>query len=349
MLFIITSVATVAFGVYWYLNRHKPLKYFLRDLRYAIDMQGCGAAGLIDDWVNKSRNNVVLPDASEKIAVITGGARGIGKEVVRGLLKAKMTVIMGVRDPQSIGKLQDSMENGRKLVAFPLDLQSLKTVKEFADNVLKAYPEVHLLVNNAGIMYVDYKETEDSFETHMAVNHLSHFYLAHLLLPALKKGGKPDSPSRIVNVSSCAHYAGYIHFDDLNAKKHYDSVTAYAQSKLAQLMITRHVNKLLEESGENVKCYSVHPGIVNTDLFDNTMFSKLPWVTKTLFKSPEKGAVSILFACFNNEILNKGGLYISNCQEGISNRFSKNIEHQQRLFQVSCDLVGVEQEKYGKN
>ncbi|XP_047534458.1 retinol dehydrogenase 12-like [Vanessa atalanta] len=352
MSLLITSAAitiTIASAIYWYINRHKPIKHILSELRYTIDMQGAGAGGLIDDWVSVWINKIELPDASNKIAVITGGARGIGTEVVRGLLKANMTVIMGVRNPNSVEKFIETMENGKRIRAFPLDLLSLESVKKFADSVLKEFPEIHLLVNNAGIMFGDYKLTKDGFETQLAVNHLSHFYLTHLLLPALKRSGRMEEPSRVVNVSSCAHFPGKIYFDDINMKEHYDTTAAYAQSKLAQLMTARHINKLLEDKDCPVKCYSVHPGIVDTDLFEKTNFSSLPWLRRMLFKTPEKGAVSILYACFNKDILAKGGLYISNCKEGFSNRFSKNEKHQEKLFQLSCDLVGIQEQNFGRN
>ncbi|XP_072947843.1 retinol dehydrogenase 11-like [Epargyreus clarus] len=344
----ITSAAVViAAGVYWYLNRHKRVKHILSELRYALDMQGAGAGGLIDDWVNVWRNKIVLPDANKRIAVITGGARGIGTEVVRGLLKAKMTVVMGIRRPELAKKLAETMENGHKLHAFQLDLQSMKSVKEFADSVLKEFPEIHLLVNNAGIMFGDYRLTEDGFESQLAVNYLGHFYLTHLLLPALKKAGNKVQPSRIVNVTSCGHFPGYIYFDDINMKEHYDTTAAYAQSKLAQIMSARYVDKILEQDGVNVKCYSVHPGIVDTDLFEHSNFKKFPWLKKMFFKTPEKGAVSILYACFDKEIEDRGGLYISNCKEGFSNRFSKNAEHQKKLFELSCDLLNFNADKFG--
>lgn len=239
---IVSAVALAAAAIYWYINRHKPLKHILSELKTNIDMQGAGVGGLIDDWVNIRKNKVVLPDAKLKVAVITGGARGIGREVIRGLLKANMRVVMGIRNPDQAKPLSDTMENGENLCSFKLDLKSMKSVKEFAQKVTEKYPEVHVLVNSAGIMLGDYEITEDGFESQLAVNHLGHFYLTHLLLPALKKSGVVDGPSRVVNVTSCAHYPGKIYFEDINMKEHYDTIAAYSQAKLAQVW-----NLLIEE------------------------------------------------------------------------------------------------------
>lgn len=237
MAFIIVSIiAATAATVYWYVNKHKPIKHILREAKSTMDMNGAGAAGIIDDWLLSWRNRIELPDANNKVAVVTGGARGIGKEIVRQLLKANVKVVIGVRKPELFKNVSESMDNLDRLHALKLDLESLKSVKEFADEVLKKFPKINLLINNAGIMFGDYKLTEDGIETQFAVNHLSHFYLTHLLLPALKKGGTIGEVARIVNVSSCAHFPGKIYFDDINMKDQlYDTTAAYAQSKLAQV------------------------------------------------------------------------------------------------------------------
>lgn len=118
---------------------------------------------------------------------------------------------------------------------------------------------------------------------------------------------------------------------------------------LLQIVSARHINRLMEEEASPVRCYSVHPGIVNTDLFEKTLLKTLfPWALKLFFKTPEQGAVSILYACFEKSLNKQGGLYISNCREGISNSFSKKVENQKRLHEISCKLVGVDIKDFGK-
>lgn len=106
-------------------------------------------------------------------------------------------------------------------------------------------------------------------------------------------------------------------------------------------MSARYINKMLENKNVPVRCYAVHPGMVNTDLFEHSLISKLPWVTSLFFKTPLQGATSILYTCFNKELEKNGGLYISNCAEGFSNSLSKNVESQRRLHELSCQLVGI--------
>lgn len=114
-------------------------------------------------------------------------------------------------------------------------------------------------------------------------------------------------------------------------------------------MSARYINNIMEENNYPVKVFSVHPGIVDTDLFDKSLFKKVfPWAMKIFFKTPAKGAVSVLYACFEESLEKKGGLYISNCIEGISSKFSKNTDHQKKLFEISCELVGIKKNAYGQ-
>lgn len=235
MALVVVLISLAAAGTYWYVNRHKPVKHILNELRSTMDMNGAGLAGIIDDWVHIWRNKLVLPDATNKVAVVTGGGRGIGKEVVRQLLKANVQVVIGIRNPELLKSLTETVENPQNLHGFKLDLTSLKSVKEFSEEVLKRYPRINYLVNNAGIMFGDFCLTEDGIEKQFAVNHVSHFYLTHLLMPALKRAGTVEDMARVVNVSSCGHFQGNINFEDINSKNHYDTTAAYAQSKLAQV------------------------------------------------------------------------------------------------------------------
>lgn len=149
--------------------------------------------------------------------VITGGGRGIGFEAVKKLLAAGFHVILGVRRPQLVAdKLSNT--NG-SFEVFQLDLNSLESVRKFAQEVLAKDIPLHVLINNAGIMFGSRNESQDGFEQQLATNHLGHFLLIHLLLPKLRHGGSKDHCSRVINVSSAAHAGGsWVDFDDFQSK-----------------------------------------------------------------------------------------------------------------------------------
>lgn len=124
----------------------------------------------------------------------------------------------------------------------------------------KERQELHVLVNNAGVMRCPKMQTSDGIELQFGVNHLGHFLLTNLLLDLLKQ----SSPSRIVNVSSLAHTRGEIKVADLNSEQTYDSGKAYSQSKLSNVLFTRELARKLRGTGVTVN--ALHPGIVHTEL-----------------------------------------------------------------------------------
>lgn len=102
--------------------------------------------------------------------------------------------------------------------ALPLDLNSLSSVRQFAETILNKNIPIHRLINNAGVMFAPFQLTTDGYECQFQTNYLSHFLLTTLLQPALNLGGKPSSPSRVINVSSVAQYGGHVDFDNIDMK-----------------------------------------------------------------------------------------------------------------------------------
>lgn len=131
-------------------------------------------------------------------------------------------ISLGVRNPK---QAQEAVEKQIDLSTVPgkvyyerLDTGSMESVRKFAEVIKTKFTKIHLLLNNAGIMAVPYALTEDGFESQMAVNYLGHFLLTHLLLPELKAAGTEELNARVVNVSSCVHKLGEIHFEDIHGK-----------------------------------------------------------------------------------------------------------------------------------
>uniref|UniRef100_A0A8D8YYJ9 Dehydrogenase/reductase SDR family member on chromosome X n=1 Tax=Cacopsylla melanoneura TaxID=428564 RepID=A0A8D8YYJ9_9HEMI len=305
-------------------------------LVYQIFYYLCGGKAILHDIVYRRFNKFELPNRKEDVAVITGGGRGIGFHVVNKLLASNMKVIIGCRNVDQVKKKFNSEDN---LEVLHLDMKSLESVYSFAKVVRDKYPAINVLVNNAGVMFVPYELTKDGVECHLAVNYLSHFFLSLLLLPTLIKGGTRESKSRIVNVTSCAHEVSpRIDFSDLNMSKAYIANAAYARSKLAQILSTKRLAALFQQHCPTVDIVSVHPGIVDTELFNGTILKvTAPWVLRYICKSPEQGATTVSHACLgplDTEGINSS-LYYSNCRQDTPHPMCDNLATQQTLLAAS--------------
>ncbi|XP_029674607.1 dehydrogenase/reductase SDR family member on chromosome X-like isoform X2 [Formica exsecta] len=309
-------------------------------LIYQIRYYYVGAVYHFDDLLNARYNKTDLPLLPNKIAIVTGGSKGIGAEVVKKLLQCNMEVIIACRTTTAGEKLileirKSGITSGRAKV-YKLDNCSLESVREFVKKIKADYDKIHILINNAGVMFIPYTETEDGFEEQWAVNYLSHFLLVSLLLPLLKAGGHPGDCSRIINVTSCVHYIGDIDFASISnsSKSTFFTQAAYGQSKLAQTIFTTTLQKLLIDKSLNVLVYSVHPGIVKTDLFKDTILGRNKWFMMA-WKTPDQGAISIIYAALNKDIERKGGIYISNCKEAALPPLALEEQIRKQLFELS--------------
>lgn len=206
---------------------------------------------------------------TDKTVIITGGNIGIGLETAVDLAGRGARVILACRNPDkgemAVAEVK-KRSNSQNVTFSELDLASLRSVREFTERILKEQPRIDILINNAGVMAPPYSTTEDGFELQFGVNHLGHFLLTNLLLDRIK-----EAPSaRIITLSSSAHAYGKINFDDLQSKLSYSARGAYSQSKLANILFTRTLAQQLK--GSNVTAYSVHPGVVRTNLFQHQFF-----------------------------------------------------------------------------
>ena len=204
-----------------------------------------------------------------KTFLVTGGNAGIGLETVKQVAKQGATVVFTSRN-LAVGtdladKINAGLTLGNKVEAMQLNLVDLNSVKTFAASFKQKYKNLHVLINNAGIMNLPKLEkSKEGVELQFATNHLGHFLLTYLLLDVLKV----SQPSRNICVSSSYHYyamgkKGYIDFDDISfQKRKYDGWTAYAQSKLANVLHARELAKRLEGTG--VTAVSLHPGTFST-------------------------------------------------------------------------------------
>ncbi|XP_043266434.1 retinol dehydrogenase 12 isoform X2 [Venturia canescens] len=295
------------------------------------------------DMKYANSNRTDLPKKTGCVAVITGGSRGIGVEVVRMLMKCDMDIVLACRNTAAgekvVKNIRESGVMDGKAKVYELDNSSLESVRKFSEMMKNEYKKIDILINNAGVMFPPYVETKDGFEQQWGVNYLSHFLLTALLVPLLRNAGNEETRARIINVSSCAHLLGTINFEDINYKKRFITSAAYAQSKLASVMFTTTLQRHLQERNLPIQTFAVHPGIVNTDLFENTIFSKVKIFTRLFFKSPEKGATTTVYAAVSPRIEHEGGIYLSNCRSSSINRLAKDENACNRLFELSLQQV----------
>ncbi|XP_004534582.1 dehydrogenase/reductase SDR family member on chromosome X [Ceratitis capitata] len=351
-LVISASSLLLVFCGFYFAKTSKEMPKNWYELKTEIRYQYIGIVGLIHDFMYRSRDRVALYKQPGRVAVITGGNRGIGLRVAEKLLACDITVILGVRDPKSaeaaVTSVVDLASSGGKLICEALDIGDLTSVKEFADKVKAQFNKIDLLINNAGIMFAPFKLTADGYESHFATNYLGHFLLTHLLMPELKAAGKEGQNSRIVNISSCAHLIGRINYKDINGLKLYYPGTAYSQSKLAQVLSTRHLQAILDAESAHVQVNAVHPGIVDTDLFEHSATTAVPFVKKLVFKTPEQGSRTVVFAAIDAQVEGRGGSYLSNGGLGQIHRDAKNPEKCEQLFKFSCELLKIKDFGSGK-
>jgi NAD(P)-dependent dehydrogenase (short-subunit alcohol dehydrogenase family) len=171
------------------------------------------------------------------------------------------------------------------------------------------------ITGNAGIMACPYSKTVDGFESQFGVNHLAHFLLTTSLIPELKAG----KPSRVVMVSSIANKRGGINWDDINWEKNYDKWLAYAQSKTANILFAKQLNKLY--TSEGIQAYSLNPGGILTNLQQHVPIEEqraMGWYKEDgtlldIFKTVEQGASTSIYAALAPDLDNHGGEHLEDC------------------------------------
>ncbi|KAJ0022786.1 hypothetical protein NQD34_014920 [Periophthalmus magnuspinnatus] len=273
-----------------------------------------------------------------KTVIITGANTGIGKETATDLARRGARIIMACRDMErGQAALEEVIKNSanENVVCRKLDLSDTKSIREFADNINKEEEKLNILINNAGVMVCPYGKTADGFEMQIGVNHFGHFLLTYLLLDLIKK----SAPARIINVSSMAHQYGSINLEDINSEKSYDKQKAYSQSKLANVLFTRSLDKRLQGTGVSV--YSLHPGVVQTDLWRhlNGPQQCVMKVVSPFTKSSTEGAQTSIY-CAVEPSLESGGYY-SDCAPAKCSAKARDDKVAERLWELSCQMLSI--------
>lgn len=245
-----------------------------------------------------------LPSLVGRRVIVTGANTGLGRHTAEALAARGAAVTMAVR---TLSKGEDAAAAIRaahpaaEVAVMRLDLAELESVRAFASAWSAANPGgLDLLINNAGVMAIPRRRTADGFEMQLGTNHLGHFALTGLLLPALV--AVPHS--RVVTVSSNAHRAGRMDFGDLMGERRYGRWRAYGQSKLANLLFTGELQRRIDRAGMSIKAMAAHPGFASTDLLvdrqasgGNSLAQRVKdWGSRAFAQPASMGALPTLFA-----------------------------------------------------
>jgi NAD(P)-dependent dehydrogenase (short-subunit alcohol dehydrogenase family) len=267
-----------------------------------------------------------------KTCLITGANSGIGKETALALAQMKANLVMVCRnkDKGESARREVSKKTGNDSVDLLLcDLASLAEVRTLAAEVRNRYGKLHILVNNAGLFSFSGK-TEDGFESTFAVNYLAPFLLTNLLLELLESG----APSRIVNVSSVAHFSGHVDLESIEKGRGPSGWGAYSNSKLALVMFTYELARRLRGTGVTANC--LHPGAVATSIW------RIPsGLMRPFMKSAKEGAETSIYLASAPEVEQVSGEYFENKSARKSSEASYDEKMALALWDSTSKLVGL--------
>lgn len=209
-------------------------------------------------------------DLRGRTVVVTGGSDGIGRATVMQLVRAGATVVMvGRNEAKTTAAATAIMSlSGRRAVEVEIaDLSLQEEVRALAERINTRYERIDALINNAGALFMERRETSEGLERTFALNHLAYFTLSLLLLDRLTDSAGPGEPARIINLASRAHEDGRLRIDDLQMKRGYGGWRAYRASKLCNVLFTRALARRLDPA--LVVVHAVHPGLVSTRFAQN--------------------------------------------------------------------------------
>jgi len=296
-----------------------------------------------------NQNRRVSKDSLQgKVVVITGGNTGIGKSVALDFAKRKARVIIACRSKERAeAAVKDiiNITNNQDVEYMQLDLSSLQSVRQFVQDYKRKNLECHILINNAGILYLHSRfvgdaptETKEGFIIEFISNYLGHFLLTLLMLDILKA-----SKARIVNVTSSLHFFASLDFKDIQGVKS-SHFQRYSKSKLAQIYFTYELQRRLKNEGSSVTCNACHPGYIASDIV-RTLGPAVVWLFHFLWNIlgwvPETGAMGIIYAATSPEMENVGGVHFSKMNIAKSSKLSYDEKVGQKLWDVSEKLVGL--------
>jgi NAD(P)-dependent dehydrogenase (short-subunit alcohol dehydrogenase family) len=278
-------------------------------------------------------------DLTGKTAVVTGGYSGLGLATTRALAGAGARVVVPARRPETA---QQALAGVERAEVGQLDLADLASIQRFAEWFLRGHATLDILIANAGIMACPETRVGPGWEAQFAINHLGHYALTNFLWRALTATGR----ARVVSVSSGYSPDWRLRWDDAQFARGYEKWAAYAQSKLANILFARHLDRLGGPHG--VHAFSVNPGWILTSLQRHLAVGEMVavgWIDADgtpapgLFKTPEQGAATQVWAATSPQLDAHGGAYCADCH--VTEAGPADGGDAARLWQLSADLTGL--------
>jgi len=274
-----------------------------------------------------------------KIVLITGANSGIGKETTKALAKKGATIVMACRNLTKANPVCETIKQksgNRQIEVMQLELASLNSIRQFAQQFSQKYQQLKVLINNAGVFCIKKEETQDGFEKTMGTNYIGPFLLTNLLLPLLKQ--TPEA--RIINVSSNAYSQGQIDLGDLQK---YHGFKAYASSKLAIVLFTQELAERIKDTGITVN--ALHPGHVATNIWNmwpgKWYQALLNKIIKWFTIPPEEASQTSIYLASSDEVKGINGKYFDKKKPKEVSSKCKDMQLQKGLWQLSEKLTGL--------
>ena len=263
--------------------------------------------------------------------MVTGASSGLGEETVRALSSAGAKVTMVARNSDKLDAAADRIRTSvptTDLQTGLVDLADLSSIRSYAEEYLQEAAPIDVLINNAGVMACPFMTTKDGFEMEFGTNHLGHFLLTNLLMPAIRSGQNP----RIINLSSAGHTHSDVSLDDPNFEtSEYNAWESYGRSKSANIHFTREI---VRRYGDVIRSFAVHPGVILTELGRHLTPELMEEMVERVkarstssaeaketgglpFKSMEAGAATQVWAATTDDLEGNNGAYLGDCKVGV--------------------------------
>lgn len=292
-------------------------------------------------------------DLTGRTCVITGATSGLGLASARALARTGVRLVLAGRDTEKLAQVATEItaDTGAEVHPVELDLTSLASVRTAGAVISEISPSIHILVNNAGVMFTPLQRTADGFEMQFGTNHLGHFELTRILMPQLINA----DGARVVTLTSEGHRLADVDLDDPNwNEREYDKFAAYGASKTANILHAVELDRRLSNFG--VRAYAVHPGVVSTALVRHmtkddyaalgglsTTGNTEPKDAAEMFAdiaTPERGASTQVWAATTTE-LEDGGLYLFDCAIRAAAPYAVDRKRATRLWELSEELCSA--------